>query len=53
MRLSSGEGRLWGAFALSVIGAVMVVYDLLGPRDGWTVLGMVMIFIGTVVLRKA
>jgi hypothetical protein len=40
------------AFALSVVGAGLIVYDLIGPHQGWLVLGMILMFVGTVVLRK-
>jgi membrane-bound ClpP family serine protease len=41
------------SFGLSVAGAALVVYDLLGPHKGWTVLGMVLLIAGTLLLRKA
>lgn len=43
---------LWLSFALSLAGAALVVYDLLGPHKGWTVLGMVLLIVGTLLLRK-
>ena len=46
-------GKLIAAFVLSLIGAGLVVYDLLGPHQGWLILGMVFVIVGTIVLRKA
>jgi membrane-bound ClpP family serine protease len=43
---------LWFSFALALAGAALVVYDLLGPQKGWTVLGMVLMMAGTLLLRK-
>jgi hypothetical protein len=53
---SSGQHSvrgLWLSFALSLLGAALVVYDLLGPQKGWTILGMVLLIAGTLVLRKS
>jgi len=38
---------------MSLVGAALVVYDLLGPHSGWTVIGMLMIFAGAMILRRA
>jgi hypothetical protein len=40
------------AFGLSLVGAGLIVYDLLGPHDGWLILGLVVLFASTVVLKK-
>jgi membrane-bound ClpP family serine protease len=48
----SATVKLSVAFALSLVGAGLIVYDLLGPHDGWLILGMVLLMVGTVVLRK-
>jgi membrane-bound ClpP family serine protease len=55
--MSSREGSksvlgIWLAFALSLVGAALVVFDLLGPQQGWTVLGMLLLMAGTLILRK-
>ena len=44
--------KLSVAFAVSLVGAVLIVYDLLGPHDGWLILGLVLLMVGTVVLKK-
>ena len=44
--------KLSVAFVLSLTGAGLVIYDLGGPHDGWLILGMVLMLIGTVVLKK-
>ncbi len=43
---------LWFSFALSLAGAGLVVYDLLGPHKGWTILGMLLLIAGTLLLKK-
>jgi membrane-bound ClpP family serine protease len=48
----SATVKLSVAFALSLVGAGLIVYDLLGPHDGWLILGMVLLVVGTVVLKK-
>ena len=53
---SSGGGHsargLWFSFVLSLAGAALIAYDLLGPHKGWTVLGMILMIVGTLLLRK-
>jgi membrane-bound ClpP family serine protease len=52
----AGDGHsargLWLSFALSLAGAALVAYDLLGPHKGWTVLGMILMIVGTLLLKK-
>jgi hypothetical protein len=40
------------AFGLSLIGAGLIAYDLLGPHQGWLIVGMVLMMVGTLVLKK-
>jgi membrane-bound ClpP family serine protease len=48
----TATAKLSIAFAFSLAGAGLVIYDLVGPHDGWLILGMVLMLIGTVVLKK-
>jgi hypothetical protein len=48
----SATVKLSVAFVVSLVGAGLIVYDLLGPHDGWLILGMVLIMVGTWVLKK-
>lgn len=45
-------GRLIAAFLLSLAGAGLIAYDLLGPHQGWLILGMILMIVGTIVLKK-
>ncbi len=48
----TATAKLSVAFVLSLAGAGLVIYDLVGPHDGWLILGMVLMLIGTVVLKR-
>ena len=48
----SATVKLSVAFVVSLAGAGLIVYDLLGPHDGWLILGMVLMMVGTWVLKK-
>jgi membrane-bound ClpP family serine protease len=48
----SATVKLSVAFGISLVGAGLIVYDLLGPHDGWLILGMVLMMVGTLVLKK-
>lgn len=45
--------RFWLVLGLNIVGGALIIYDLLGPHSGLTVVGMLMVIFGAFLLREA